>query len=494
MNDNTDIDLLESLHSSTAVWAKTLFPDIFNRPFSEGHLKACAALDNPYLKKVLLICHRGFGKSSLLQTAFGSKEICFKNAKCIAPCSATATLAEEKSETLKRELIANPWIQKLFGPMKSDRWSREEWWSNNGVRVLPRGVGQQIRGPLPRPDRLGFDDIETTEGTASEDQRAKLKEWLFGDAFGSVDLATDYRYIFVGTPLHEDSLLLNLASDPTWHVVMCPLFDDDMNTLWPEYMSSDAIKKMADEYRSQGKIDTFYREYGLKIISAEDASFQSRYFKYYDEALSQLNKRDDIEHIIIVDPAKSVTPQADDSAIVGLAFSPVTNQIFVRDVIAGKMYPNEVYDHIFSMAKRLNVRTIGIEVTSLNEWIVWPMKNEIIRRGFAGELVELKAKAKKEERIAALIPLYRQGLIYHNKNVTHKLEQQLLSFPRSAKWDVMDALAYVVSMLDKGERFMGIKQDKPESLAPIVFDSKIEDEYKELDYDESMETEEWMLV
>ena len=124
------------------------------------------------------------------------------------------------------------------------------------------------------------------------------------------------------------------------------------------------------------------------------------------------------------------------------------------------MYPDKLYNATFEMAKQFEARVIGIEVTSLHEFIVYPIKTEMMRQGLNYEIVELQARAKKEERIAQLVPLYRRGLIYHNESCCAPLEAQLLSFPRSKRFDCMDAFAYIVEMLEKGERYFFAKEDK----------------------------------
>jgi hypothetical protein len=85
--------------------------------------------------------------------------------------------------------------------------------------------------------------------------------------------------------------------------------------------------------------------------------------------------------------------------------------------------------------------------------------NEIARRGVPIQVEELHARAGqnekgKNERIKGLIPFYRQGLIYHNPATCAPLEAQLMSFPNAKRRDVMDATAYIVEILAKGERFM----------------------------------------
>jgi len=102
------------------------------------------------------------------------------------------------------------------------------------------------------------------------------------------------------------------------------------------------------------------------------------------------------------------------------------------------------------------------------------MKTEMIRQGRYYDIVELKARGSKEDRISALVPFYRMGFVYHNKQCCNALEKQLMSFPRSKKDDIMDALAYVVEMLEMGERY----------FIPAATKEQVEDEYKDLKDDD----------
>ena len=134
----------------------------------------------------------------------------------------------------------------------------------------------------------------------------------------------------------------------------------------------------------------------------------------------------------------------------------------------------------------LGAKVLGIEETSLNEFIKQPIKNEMFRRGSFFELIWLKARGgmKKEHRVKELVPYYRGGYIYHNASCAgiKKLEQQLLMFPRSALWDLMDAEAYLIEMLELGERYFSPKEDI----------NDMEAEYKELKYEKPID--EWRAV
>ena len=141
------------------------------------------------------------------------------------------------------------------------------------------------------------------------------------------------------------------------------------------------------------------------------------------------------------------------------------------------------------MAIKNNAKVIGIETTGLEEFIKQPIKNYMFRElnGLFFELIWLKARGGRNdekgkiERIKGLIPYYRLGYIYHNASHVEiaKLESQLLMFPRSRLWDLMDGAAYIVEMLELGERY----------FSPIGSDDNlenIESEYKSLDYEEPL--------
>ncbi len=471
--------LMSQCFLSTKVCAKVMFPDRFYRPFSTLHNEVFQILDDDKIQLAVIVAPRGFGKTSCVNLAFPSKKILFREKKFIVPISCTATQAVMQGENLKRELLQNRIITGLFGPMKSDNFSKEMWVTSTGTAVMPRGAGQQVRGILfgdSRPDLIIIDDLEDAESVKSEEQRIKTKAWFFEDVWNSVDRGRkDWKIIVIGTLLHEDSLLANLLEDPGWHHAHLSLCDEQFHSNWPDFMSDQEVSALVDSYRRMGLLDSFYREYMGVPIAKETARFKQDMFKYYEETdKSFVADRPKLENLVILDPAKTAKQASDETAIVGVGVDVQTPRIYVRDIVKGHIHPDQQYTECFNMADRLGARTIGIEVTSLNEFITYPMRTEMLRQKRYYNIVELKARASKEERIDALIPFYRLGFMYHNKNVCNQLEQQLMSHPRSKKDDLMDALAYVVEMLEMGERY----------FVPQKSEDEIEDEYKDLDPDE----------
>ena len=448
-------DVLAFGAASTKYYLSTIMPDRFHAPFSKQHDEIFKLLDDPTKQRVAIAAPRGYGKTSTVTVGFASRSILYKTANFIVPISATADKAIMDGENLKRELEANDYIKAVFGSFKSREYSMKRWVTSNGVTVMPRGSGQQIRGSIEgyyRPDLILCDDLEEKEKVRSDEQRLKLKEWFFSDVCNSIDRhRKDWRIVVIGTILHEDSLLQNLLDDPEWESVRLEICDDDYHSKWPEFMTDEDVKKLAKSLRAQGLLDEFYREYRNMAVSTEDAVFSPEYFKYFE--MPDLEKKRNIVYVILVDPAKTVKLHSAESAVVGVGIDLESARIYVCDISADRFYPDQLYEQIFLMRAKLRAQVIGVEVTSLNEFITQPLRNEIVKRRVPCELLELQARGQKESRVAALAPYYRQGYIHHNSNVCGPLEAQLMSFPRSARWDVMDAFAYIIEVLDKGSMF-----------------------------------------
>ncbi len=482
-------DLLKRCYLSTKISSRVFFPERFTRQFTPDHDLIFDLLDDDSKQKVAIAAPRGFGKSTTVDLAYPAKKILFQEKKYVITVSNTSDLAVERAEDLKIEITSNPTITGLFGPMESNNFSMKGWVTSTGIKVLPRGAGQQVRGRLHlghRPDLIIVDDLEDSESVRSEEQRKKLKEWFFSDLVNSVDRAkNDWKIVVIGTILHEDSLLMNLLDDPDWHSVRLQLCDDNYNSRWPSFMSTDEVKALAESYAEKGLLHLFFMEY-MNSIHPADAPFQQRYFKYYDPRDIDFDSRQ-FETVVIVDPAKTTNISSAFSAIVCASVDLQKNAIYFRDCINERLHPEQIYEAAINMAMGTKASVLAVEVTGLNEFITYPFKNSISRSGRNIEFVELKARGgtgsiNKADRIKALVPFYRQGLIYHNKTICGPLEMQLLSYPRAKYWDVMDCFAYVVELLEMGTRYMF-----PEAVRSI------EDEFKDLDYDDPLDSS-WRCI
>ena len=507
-------DLLSQCAVETRMTAKTFFQDRFYMPFAENvHGKILDLIDDPRpeYNKVAIAAPRGWGKTSIVAEALIGRHILFRITPFIVYINKSETAAIMQTENLKRELVSSRSIRSVFGPIRTraatdmeieESFSKKSWVAYDSF-VLPRGAGQQVRGVLFKNDRPGLiviDDLEDKKKVMNEDLRVELKTWLYADVLEAIpQLHLNWKIVYIDTLKHEDSLLQHLLNSPDWKSIRLESCDDNFNSTAPEFVPSEVIKAKWQAAVDAGETDTFYQEHRNLPISSKTAAFRREYFHYYnlseeravrdtDLKLTEEDVGNDlsIENVVIVDPAKTVQMKSADSAIVGVGIDLARSRLFVRDICAGKMYPDELYDEIFGMSARLRIVALGIEETSLNEFIKQPVKNEMFRRHQFYNLIWLKPRGqdKKELRVKELVPYYRFGYIFHNARCAgvQKLESQLTMFPRSALWDVMDCFAYIIEMLEIGERyFLG----SPPDADP-------EDEYKELVYEQAIQN--WRLV
>jgi len=470
--------LLSLCYANTQVCAKTLFPELFPTDWSGPHNQIFKLIDDPEARKCAIAAPRGIGKTTIARTK-AMKGILFREYEFIVYVSKSATFAEMQTENIKRELLSNTDVKEMFGSIKinenpdiDEAFSKSAWVAFGRTLVLPRGAGQQIRGLNwngKRPQLIIVDDLEDKKLVQSEDNRKYLKDWFYSDTLNSVNkYLDDWEVLYIDTIKHEDSLLANLTDSESWESLILAICDENFKSLVPEYMSDEEIQETMDSHRDEGMIDSFYMEYLNQPISSEDAVFKPDYVNSYKETDAYFMERvrqDKIENVVIVDPAKSVKLHSAESGIVGIGIDSEDGRYYIRDVVGAKLHPDELIDETFAMATRLGCVAVGLEVTSLDEFITQPFRNEMFKRGTFFELVELKAVGKKEDRIAALAPLYRAGYIYHNANCCGPLEAQLFSFPKPKRFDLMDALAYLVKMLEMGLRYFEVPDhvDDPEA-------------------------------
>jgi hypothetical protein len=214
-------------------------------------------------------------------------------------------------------------------------------------------------------------------------------------------------------------------------------------------------------------------------ISKEDAAFKSAYFKYYKEDSKEFLARVPfLVNVVIIDPAKTVKKTSAETGFVVWGIDVELGTLYLRYAAGEKLHPDEINDKAISLCLQFGAKVLGIEDTGLSEFATYPLVNEVIRRGLSIEVIPLKARrgktisgvsgdeAGKVLRIGSLIEYYRRGVVQHNEVGTGAYELQLLSYPRSKRWDIMDAAAYITELLEKGSLYFygSMTDDSPETV------------------------------
>ena len=498
-------EIILKAYTDTEFFCKFFFPNIFVGEFDSPHLELIKVLESPDKFKSIL-APRGFGKTSFVVYGKCAKKVLFREAKFVVYISETSTLAEQHTENLKSELMANEKINDLFGSVKirriseeqdedritgfsdpEDQFSKKAWVAFGETLILPRGAGQQVRGlnwRSHRPDLIIFDDLENKKKMKSENYRLDLRQWFESDPIKCISAYDDnYEFVHIDTWKHQDCLAAHIRSSKKWtNCLRLSAFTDDLEPTAPHFMSKERLMSEYAQHSESGQLDVFYREYGNKATVAEDLLFKPSLYKYFyhsylgiccgghsitlndrsDLTKHHQNLRDQKEviikdlskelipisqltHLILVDPAKTSRPKSAFSAIlgIGICLSPIF-KIFIRQIFNKRVTPDNLYLNAINMAKSLKALAICCETTGLDDFIIKPFTSMMLSEGVLSEFIGIHSSKKKEDRIAQIVPYYKTGQIYHNIEDCKDLEIQLFNFPVGQYVDIIDALSMMI--------------------------------------------------
>ena len=511
------IEILKACYLDKELFCLTFLRDNFYHKFSGVHRKILNKMNIRCEKKKVGVCGtRGIGKTSLAR-AEGVWSILYGEKSFIVYLGKSATHAEMQTENMKKDLMSTE-VRQVFGSVKvrvvgdvEESWSKKCWVAAVGTGddkhytfVLPRGARQQVRGLVwksptgenIRPDLIIADDVEDPEEILNEEIRAKNKIWFMSDVMRCFSmLEKNWEVFYIDSLKHEDSLMQLILDSKEWDTVITPICDENYKSLAPDFMSDEEIEEEIKQYREKGMMDIFAREIMCTPISSETATFKSAYFRYFDDVQpglvlhkkdnnNEVVRLDSIINVVIYDPAKTVNKGSAETGFVVWGVDLTGNRLFLRYAAGEKLHSDQTEDRAIELALQYGAHVIGVETSGLHEYVSYPLRNEIIRRGLVIEVVELVAKrgvgefsgvgGGKKMRISSLSSYYRRGLVWHNMVGVGAYETQLLGFPRSKRVDIIDAGSYITSMLEKGGIFFcGQDHDEDERI--------IEKEYEELE-------------
>lgn len=404
----------------------------------------------PKVLRLVIASPRGHGKSTILSVFYPLWLALFGIRKDICIISASEGLAVEWLRKIKRELETNQRLMAFFGDLKSDKWTETQIVLNNSWRVTirARGAGGQIRGF--RPDCIVCDDIESDESVESEEQRKKLKEWLFKACLNT--LLPEGQFVLIGTIIHPLSVLADLlAIDNDWEKRKFQAYKDGRqeagNELWKELWNHSKLQQRKKEIGSWA----FASEYMNDPISNETAPIKEGQIRYWKEIPKQYSC------VIAVDPAYSEDETADYKVAVVVAIDPDANR-YLMTYLRTHQPIGEFIDGILNLFLQYKntLTRIGIPCGGTEKEFYRSVVDKANARRIYAPFVELKntfitatgesKRNKKSRTIAALQPLFEAGK-YYIRPEHIEAREELLTIGSSRWDDVVDSMAYAENIL-----------------------------------------------
>jgi len=405
--------------------------------------------------RVVIAAPRGFGKSMVCSVFWVIHQALFGKRGDICIISASESLAVEWVRKIRREVETNPVILRFWGDLRSEKWTETHIVLKNGVNIRAKGAGGQIRGF--RPDLVVLDDIETDESVMSEEQRGKLREWLYKACLNT--LLPGGQLVMIGTIIHPLSLLAEiLEGQKGWERRKYQAYvggvEEPGRELWPSLWPHKRLQERKAEIGSFA----FASEYMNNPVSNETAPIKAHQIRYWKELPGQYSC------VIAVDPAYSDDERADYKVAVVVAIDQHNNRYLVTYLRTHKP-TGEFIDGILNLYLQYkNVCTaVGVPKGAGDTEFWTSLRRRAEERRLYPPFVELKNvftdstnrthRAKVARVTAALQPLFESGKYYIREEHVEAREELLMI--GASRWDdLVDALAYAEQIIQ-----------------PVVFDS-----------------------
>ena len=285
--------------------------------------------------------------------------------------------------------------------------------------------------------RLIIDDpYATRQDAESETIRKRVIEW-YNSTFYSRRHNQNAWICLIMQRWREDDLVWELLKQDEWEVVKIPAIEN-----WESFWESRFDINELENIRKQIWDYFFSSQYMQDPINEWWWDFTRDYFQYAQDIPEHLEK------VTFIDPAISQKQEADNTAIVTIWLDKRNNNIYVLEVLAWKMLPDEIIDNTFKMFLKWKPKRVWIEVVAYQKMLALEIKKQMNIRNIFFVLDEINPQWEKEARIRTILqPRYSNHSIYHNDTCTD-LELELLKFPNWKHDDRIDSLSSAVNMLN----------------------------------------------
>jgi predicted phage terminase large subunit-like protein len=414
---------------------------------------------------------RGFAKSTTFDIGFTAWHIANKTKHFIVLMSDSYTQATDFTEGLQDAISSSEAFIWLYGDLRTDRWSRDDFITSSETRVVAKGQGMKIRGLKYRqwrPDLLVIDDLENDELVANYERRKKLKNWFTRSVLPA--LSADGEVVYIGTILHHDSLLNNIVKKndefSAWHTRLYKaLLVDNKNrehSIWPEHLTVKTLKRMRDDptySKYEGSL-VFAQERQNEPLSDEDSPIKEDWIKFIDSDQvppDRLMAR----RVITVDPAISKKDTADPTAKAAMSLDKDEN-VYIYRLGNSKLSFKESVAEIVRWNNEEEPTAIGIETQAFQKALA-----EVLT---GLPVVEFVRDNDKLRRTIAVSRHFEAGKVFIVRGIANAnlLRDQLIEFPFATHDDLVDVVVDGLSMLlTKRIGTYGDHEIKPSENRPI---------------------------
>ena len=468
------------------------------------HKELCLMLDgiawDNHSGKVCYSMPRGHAKSTFVSNVFPVHQCYFDCAtdggrKYILIISETEDLSTKFVEYINSQLKFNKKLREDLGViMNESKFDNKkdtgmEFVTTKGTMVRAAGMGKALRGARNgayRPDLVILDDLESMANTNTKELREKNLHW-YNSVIEPIGVEGRTAFLYVGTLVHGNGLLPDILTriDYESRKYAAIVQEPDNMELWMHYC--EILDDKTDEER-EAKADAFYEEnreemdkgwktlwsrwtysalmkkkstLGTKAFNSEYMNIaydpDSQIFNedniiFFDDRdlIDQWGRRIPLDVYGFWDLAVGKGNKRDDyNAVVILGRDKLTGVMYVLDAWSAKVPAHKALAVAEQKIAEWQPRLFGVETIQMQYEFYRQLQENIMKHGlYSTRLKACNPKAKKEDRIQILEPLFETGYL-RLKRSQRLLLEQLLVFPQGEHDDLPDALASAVDLAGK---------------------------------------------
>ena len=468
------------------------------------HKELCLMLDgiawDNHSGKVCYSMPRGHAKSTFVSNVFPIHQCYFDCAtdggrKYILIISETEDLSTKFVEYINSQLKFNKKLREDLGViMNESKFDNKkdtgmEFVTTKGTMVRAAGMGKALRGARNgayRPDLVILDDLESMANTNTKELREKNLHW-YNSVIEPIGVEGRTAFLYVGTLVHGNGLLPDILTriDYESRKYAAIVQEPDNIELWMHYC--EILDDKTDEER-EAKADAFYEENreemdkGWKTLWSRwtysalmkkkstlgTKAFNSEYMNIAYDPDSQIFNEDNIiffDDRDLIDQWGRKIPldvygfwdlavgkgnkRDDYNAVVIIGRDKLTGVMYVLDAWSAKVPAHKALAVAEQKISEWQPRLFGVETIQMQYEFYRQLQENIMKHGlYSTRLKACNPKAKKEDRIQILEPLFETGYL-RLKRSQRLLLEQLLVFPQGEHDDLPDALASAVDLAGK---------------------------------------------
>ena len=438
------------------------------------------------IQNLVITAFRGSGKSTLVTLSYVIWSMLGKQQKKFPLIIGhTQEMAQNHFQNIKYQFENNIRLKKDLGPFQTvgGPWGAQMLvLTDYKAKITTASVGQSIRGTKynqNRPDLLVLDDIETIDSTKTQEGRDSMYQWFTQDVLPSGDL--DTKMIFIGTPLHYDSVLMRMKKvieegKIGGKFLRYPFFDENGISLWKEkFKSEEEIQKEKNKVISE---IAWQHEYMLNLATEDYQIIKPEWMQKYDNIPERKASNDYRFSVVSVDPG---VKQKEHSCPTAVVFADVFGskekmRIYIQPrIVNRKMEFGDIINFIKNESEKCDDASIPVKIVVEDV----AAQNYIIQ-----QLNDIGIKAieyhpvtgDKRERLIGTTKFIQDGIVLFPHNGVEILNTQILGFGNE-KYDVMDAFTMLVhSVKDFDRSYQPVMVPRTEYIPPAQREIKNPDD------------------